>query len=71
MNQQEWEHKLRKKEPTDKELIAILKNEVRRVKIQRNAYEQELFSVNKKLNKVQSELTLLENYINRTKTKRE
>jgi len=57
----------KKKNPTDKELIEELKEECRRVKIQRNEYEQKVFSLQKELNKAQSELKLLETYINRPK----
>ena len=58
----------KKKNPSDKELIEYLKEECRRVKIQRNEYEQKLMTTTRELNRVQSELKLLENYINRSKS---
>lgn len=57
----------RKKGLSDNELIEVLKEECKRVKIQRNEYEQRLLKSERELNRVSAELKLLENYINRTK----
>jgi len=53
------------KNPSDAQLIEWLKQEVRRVKIQRNEYEQRLTAATKELVKVSAELKALEKYINR------
>ena len=55
---------------SDKELIEHLKAEVRRVKEQRNQYEQELLKVNREVNRLRTDLTLLENYVNRKRNLR-
>jgi hypothetical protein len=53
---------------TPDELIDTLKEECRRVKVQRNNYEQELIKMTKRAVKAESELQLLERYINRNKS---
>lgn len=58
-----------KSKMTDAELIEELKQELRRVKMQRNDYEQKLLMANRELNRVSTELKLLENYINRRHAK--
>lgn len=46
------------------ELIEYLKFECRRVKIQRNQYEEKLTLANRKINKLESEVKGYVNYIN-------
>lgn len=53
------------KNPTPEQRIKWLEKEVKRVKIQRNEYEQDLMKANRELNRVRAELALLENYVNR------
>lgn len=59
------------KNPTQEELIEWMRGEIKRVKIQRNEYEQELAKANKRINQLSSEVSAYEVYINRTKQKSE
>lgn len=52
-------------EMSDKDLIVKLKNECRRVKLQRNGYEEKLRLANREIIRLSAELKLLEKYINK------
>lgn len=54
---------------TPEKRIEWLQKEVKRVKLQRNQYEQTVFKLQKELNTTKAELALLESFINRTKNK--
>ena len=47
------------------ELVEILRQAVRRARVQRNNYEQELMKMTKRAIKAETELALLEKYVNR------
>lgn len=54
---------------TPEKRIEWLQKEVKRVKLQRNQYEQTVFKLQKELNTAKAEVAFLESYINRTKEK--
>lgn len=53
------------RELTDAQLIEKLKNECKRIKMQRNLYEENLRRAHKEINRLSVELKLLENHINK------
>lgn len=56
-----------KRKLTDAELIEHLRSECKRVKIQRNQYEEKLTVANRKINTLEVELKMYKNYINQRK----
>lgn len=58
---------VRQKDLSKDDLVTYLKLECRRVKIQRNQYEQKLMLANRRINKLEAENKGMENFINKTK----
>jgi hypothetical protein len=58
-----------KKTLSDKELVEVLKEECRRIKIQRNDYEQLLLHANRKISFLKYENENLTAYIDRNRKK--
>lgn len=62
------EYEKSKKGLSPEELVEVLREAVKRAMVQRNNYQQELMKMTNRAIKAETELELLERYINRTKS---
>lgn len=64
----EFRYQKRRNDMTPEELVEYLESELKRVKIQRNNYEQQVFSLQTENRNLKNTVEWLESYINNRKT---